>query len=99
MAVHVLQTIATSLQSSPFLTIMIDETTDISNHEQVAIVFRYITDSFQVFEEFIGLYNIDSIGAECLSKVILDSLLRLNLPISKLQDSRTDDGTGFRTVL
>ena len=45
MAVHVLRTIATSLQSSLFLTIMIDETTDISNREQVVIVFRSITDS------------------------------------------------------
>ena len=31
------------------------------------------------------MYNVDTIGAECLSKVILDSLVRLNLSISKLR--------------
>ena len=31
------------------------------------------------------LYNFDNIGAECLSKVILDSLLWLNPPISRFQ--------------
>ena len=38
MALHVLRVIATSLQSSQFLTVMIDKTTDISNCKQVVIV-------------------------------------------------------------
>ena len=38
MALHVLQVIATSLQSSQFLTVMIDKMTDISNCKQVVIV-------------------------------------------------------------
>ena len=35
MASHVLRNITSSLQKSPFLTLMMDETTDISNKEQV----------------------------------------------------------------
>ena len=35
---HILRDIACDLQDSPFLTIMIDETTDISNLEQVTVV-------------------------------------------------------------
>ena len=61
MALNVLRIIATSLQSS-FLTVMIDETMDVSNHEQVVLVFQRITDDFQVFEEFIGLHSVDSIS-------------------------------------
>ncbi len=91
MAVHVLRSIGDQLQVSPFLTIMIDETTDITNHEQVAVVIRRITENLEVFEEFIGLYQVDSIRAEYLTTVIKDSLLRLNLPISKLRGQCYDD--------
>ena len=34
----VIQNISANLQQSPYLTIMLDETTDISNHEQAVIV-------------------------------------------------------------
>ena len=42
MALNVLRSIAVDLQPSPFLTIMIDEMTDISNHEQVTIAMQRI---------------------------------------------------------
>lgn len=84
-ALHVLRKIVCNLQMSPFLTIMIDETTDISNREQVTIVIRRVDEDLQVYEEFIGLYHVDSIGAERLTAVIKDCLIRLNLPISKLR--------------
>lgn len=71
--------------SSPVITIMIDETTctDITNHEQVTVVIRRVDEHFEIYKEFIGLYEVDSIGAECLTTVIKDSLMRLNLPTNK----------------
>lgn len=83
LALHVQKVVAMSVQSSQFLTVMIDETTDVTNREQV--VLRRITETFQVFEEFLGLYHVDSITAECLSKVIFDSLLRYNISLNKLR--------------
>ncbi len=44
MAMHVLRNIGNSLQSPPFITIMMDETTDASNREQVTLVFRSVRD-------------------------------------------------------
>jgi len=67
MALDVLRIIADKLQKSPFLTIMIDETTDISNQEQVTIVIQRIDDKFETHKEFIGLYTVPSIEAECLT--------------------------------
>ena len=58
MAISVLRNISDVLQRSPCLTIMIDETTDISNKEQVVVVFRRVDEDFEVHEEFIGLYEI-----------------------------------------
>ena len=64
---------------------MIDETTDISNREQVTIVIRRVDEDLEVYEEFIGLYQVDSICAERLTEVIKDCFIRLNLPIRKLR--------------
>ena len=51
---HVLQSITKELQSSPFLTVMTDETTDCSNKEQVTIVVRHVAENLEVHEEFLG---------------------------------------------
>lgn len=60
---------------------MIDETTDASNSEQVVIAIRYVGDDLSVHEEFIGLYQTDSLLARSLAAIIKDTLLHLNLKI------------------
>ena len=61
MDLQVLREIAADLLSSPFLTIMVDETTDASNREQVTLVLRHVTEGLRVYEEFLGLYAVDTI--------------------------------------
>ncbi|KAL5475102.1 hypothetical protein EMCRGX_G027157 [Ephydatia muelleri] len=85
MAQHVLRSIAVKIQDSRFVTVMIDETTDVCNQEQVTVVFRTVDDKLIVNEEFIGLYSVDSITADVLTAVIKDVMLRLNLAITKLR--------------
>ncbi len=54
--------VSENLHKSPFLTVMIDETTDVTNQEQVVtIVIRWTNDNFEVYEEFIGLYAVPCI--------------------------------------
>ena len=53
MAMHILREVATCLQQSPFITLMMDETTDISNNEQSTIIFRWVSEDFEVNEEFL----------------------------------------------
>ena len=48
MALHVLQEIATSVQSVPFFTIMVDETTGISNVKQVVVCLKWASEAFKV---------------------------------------------------
>ena len=84
MALNVLRTIATCIHNSSFFTIMADETTDVSNREQVTIILRWVDDSdFSVNEEFVGLYAVPSIDSDTLVSIIKDTLLRFNLPLSK----------------
>ena len=58
---------------------MVDETTDTTNKEQVTLVLRWMDDSnFEVHEEFIGLYEVESITSDSIVSVIKDTLIRLN---------------------
>lgn len=56
MAHQVLRMILKNIHSSPFLAVMVDETTDQSNKEQLTLVVRWVNDDFTVSEEFLGLY-------------------------------------------
>ena len=85
MALHILRKISNLFQESTFLAVMINETTDITNQEQVTIVMHRIDASFEVREEFMGLYAVSSIDATSLFAVIKDTMLRFNIPMSKLQ--------------
>ena len=74
MAQQISRSIAEDLQSSSFITIMADETTDISNCEQMVIVIHWITKKFIVQEEFIGLYEMSLTDSATIAKTILDVL-------------------------
>ena len=71
--------------ASPFLTIKIDETTDVSNKEQVVICFWWVDQSLEAHEEFIGLYSVESTESGMLIAVIHDVLQRLSISVSKLR--------------
>ena len=64
---------------------MIDETTDTSNQEQVTVVVRRVDEDLEVNEEFLGCYQVTSIGADSLVAVIKDTMTRINLSMSRLR--------------
>ena len=46
MGISILNIIVSTLQSTPFLTVMADETTDVYNKKQVTIFQRWVTNNF-----------------------------------------------------
>lgn len=98
MSNHILRGITTSVQSSPFIKIMINEATDKSNTEQATVVLRWVSDSLKVNEDYVGLYEVPSIDADTLTSAIQDVLLRMNLSRctcnewGKVRSGTTDQG-------
>ncbi len=84
MALSVIRKVSENLHKSPFLSVMIDETTDVTNQEQVTLVIRWINDNFEVYEEFIGLYAVPCIDAATLFSVIKDTSYHLILSIKQV---------------
>ena len=98
MAINVLRSITTSLQTSQFITLMMDETTDISNKEQVTFTIRWVSDNLEVHEEFIGLYEVPAIDAVTLATVAKDTFTKLNLSFSKLQGQCYDGASAMKGI-
>ncbi len=85
MSHHILRNVLHDIHSLPFLTIMVDETTDKSNKEQLTLIIRWVDQNFDVFEEFMGLYSLHSITAASIVSAILDALLRFEIPLSRIR--------------
>ena len=95
MGLQVLRDIATSLHSAEFYSIMVDETTDVSNKEQAVLCFRWVSDDLIAHEDFVGLYGIENTEAKTLVNMILDVLTRLNLSIKKLRGQCYDGASAM----
>ncbi len=74
---------------------MADETTDVSNKEQLVSVFRWVGSNFDVHEEYLGLYQLDKTDAETIYLVIKDMLQALNLDIHKVRGQCYDGASSM----
>ena len=63
MALQVLRQVAELLYAASFVTIIVDEMTDISNKEQVVICFRWVDNNLEA-HEFIDLHLVESTQAD-----------------------------------
>ncbi|CAC5378354.1 unnamed protein product [Mytilus coruscus] len=79
------------IRNSLYFALMADETTDVSNREQLVVCIRWIDEQLEVHEDFIGLYQIDDTCAKTISDSIQDVLLRLNISLSQCR-GQTYDG-------
>ena len=81
--------------SGQWFTIMVDETTDMTNTEQMVFCLRYVDSNLEVHEEFIGLYSLESTSAESLVSTIKDVLLRMNLRIENCRGQCYDGASSM----
>ena len=71
---------------------MAAEYTDVGNKGQLSLCIRWISpQTFQVFEDFIGFYEVRDIKSNTNVSAIKDILLRLGLSFDKLR-GQTYDG-------
>ena len=80
------------LDLAKFVGIMSDETTDITNHEQAIIMFRWVDDEFNDFEEFIGLHQLESTKSDDIVFMIKDVLKICDISITKRLRCQSYDG-------
>ena len=65
---------------------------------QVVVALRWVHDELLVHEEFIGLYDVANIEATSLVCVIKDTLLHLNLPLTKIRGKCYDGASNMSEI-
>ena len=96
MAISVLREIATNISRSTFFCVVSDECTDSSNQEQLVICIRWIDDQLEPHQDFLGLYQVDNICADTLVAVIKNTLIRMNLSLSKCRGQCYDGASTMK---
>ena len=81
MALQILRDIAKNIQSDEIYSILVDETADTSNKEQMVLCMRWVDENLIPHEEFISLHAIPDTSADEIVVIIKDILLRMNLRI------------------
>ena len=64
MALHILCDIAKNIQSAEIYSILVDETADTSNKEQMVLCMRWVDENLIPHEDFIGLHAIPDTSAD-----------------------------------
>ncbi|KAI6655415.1 Zinc finger MYM-type protein 1-like [Oopsacas minuta] len=77
---------------------MVDETTDLSNTEQMVLCLRHVDDDLNVHEELIGLYSLESTSVDNIMLTIQDILLRLNLSINNCRGQCYDGASNMSGI-
>ncbi|XP_019248582.1 PREDICTED: zinc finger MYM-type protein 1-like [Nicotiana attenuata] len=75
--------------------ILVDESKDISHHEQMALALRYVDKKVQVNEPFISLVRISDTSAKSLKEAVLSLLMKHSLSPSKIRGQGYDGASNM----
>ena len=110
MALGMMRQISANIQNAAFLTIMTDETTNVSKKQQPVIWIRWVDDGFAIYEDLIGMHPLERTNADQVVAIIpKNALLRINLNIQRalgqcyngaatMGDEKTGVATQIKTI-
>ena len=79
----VLRQLLVEIRSSLWFSILVDEATDISHHEQMSLSIRWVDSNFIIHEDVLGLIQLPDTKAATIFCTIKDILIRCSLPLSQ----------------
>ena len=90
------RTLVEEINSNNFYSIICDEASDISKLEQLSFSVRTCNNSYETFENFIGILSCDQgLTSDALLKYIQDILLRCNMDTKKLVGTAFDGASSM----
>ena len=86
MSLSVLCDVVNCIKKSDFFSIMVDESSDVLNREQIVFCVCWVDEDLHSHEDFIGLYEMEKTDATTMVNIIIkDIFLRLGLDKTKLR--------------
>ena len=95
MYLQVLRKLLAEIRRAEWFAIIADETRDLSSAEQFAISLRWVDSDYNVYEDLIGMVEVESTTAENLSTTIKDTLLRSVLQLSQCREQAYDGASNM----
>ena len=87
----IIQHFAKAIENSPFLSVMADEISDVSNKEQLGIAVRYLQGS-RVAEKLLAFVQVEDMSSVAICKTLAETLTKLGVNLKKC--AQAYDGAG-----
>ena len=82
MAKSLVRQLIQEIKSAEYFSLIVDETRDISGKEQLALSVRWVNGSYEIFEDLIGLIEVEKTDAVSLVSTIKGALTSVGLSLS-----------------
>ena len=98
MSNSVLRAILAEIQSVEYYSIIADEATDVSRHEQLCICIRWVDDEYEVNEDPIGFVQVSKTDSQTLYSAPHDVCIRCMLPLEKCRGQAYDGAATMSAI-
>ena len=85
MILSILRDIVGYIKNADFHSIMIDETSDVSNKEQAVFCTRWVDENLFFIWGFLGLHEMEKFDPVSIANFIKDTIVRLDFDSKQLQ--------------
>lgn len=90
MGQFVLRSILFEIKTALWFSLLADEATDISRHEQMSLCIRWVDEGYVIHEDVLGLFKLPDTKATTIFSAIKDILIRCTLPLSQCRGQAFD---------
>lgn len=90
-----LRSILSDMFSQHWFALLVDETRDISSREQLVLCIRWVSKSYEISEDVVGLIQLNNTTAKTIHKFLKDSLIRLGFQLENCRGQAYDDASNF----
>ena len=95
----IVRDICTKVRQAGAIAIIVDGTQDVSGKEQESICVRYVDESLNPVESFIGMFDSsDSTTGQSIANSVFDVLIRLQLPLVQLRGQTFDGASNMSGI-
>ncbi|KAJ8048060.1 Zinc finger MYM-type protein 1 [Holothuria leucospilota] len=92
----ILKEISLEVNDAPFVSVIMDEATDVTHHEQAAIIVRYVDKDMTIQEHLIWVTAVENTPAENLRQTLLGALKMVEIDTNKIVSQCYDGAANMR---
>ena len=96
MAHTVLRSILPNIFSQRWFALLADETRDVANREQLVLCIRWVSDSYEINEDVVGLIQLSDTTAATIHKSLKNSLISLGFQFENCRGQAFDGASNFQ---